>query len=99
MAFLFVFSLWRFLHAPSSLPGRAMLLFPSRAGVKNSILRKGNPALKLEIGGHTDATGPKTLNERLGEQRAEAVRLFMNQHGVPLISVTSPPTAAMSSAT
>lgn len=24
------------------------------------------------------------LNTKLGEERAEAVRLFMNQHGVPL---------------
>jgi len=38
----------------------------------------------LEIQGHTDARGPNTLNARLGEERAEAVRLFMNQHGVPL---------------
>ncbi|HXQ15230.1 MAG TPA: OmpA family protein [Caulobacteraceae bacterium] len=49
-----------------------------------SKLKSDNKNVYLEIQGHTDATGPKTLNERLGEQRAEAVRLFMNQQGVPL---------------
>ena len=38
----------------------------------------------MEIQGHTDAKGPDPLNEQLGEKRAEAVRLFMNEHGVPL---------------
>ena len=47
-------------------------------------LKSDNKNVYLEIQGHTDSTGPKTLNERLGEQRAEAVRLFMNQQGVPL---------------
>jgi outer membrane protein OmpA-like peptidoglycan-associated protein len=49
-----------------------------------SKLKSDNKNVYLEIQGHTDSTGPKTLNERLGEQRAEAVRLFMNQQGVPL---------------
>ena len=49
-----------------------------------SKLKSDNKNVYLEIQGHTDATGPKDLNERLGEQRAEAVRLFMNQQGVPL---------------
>jgi peptidoglycan-associated lipoprotein len=47
-------------------------------------LKSDNRNVYLEIQGHTDARGPDTLNERLGEERAEAVRLFMNQHGVPL---------------
>jgi len=38
----------------------------------------------LEIQGHTDDTGAKTHNMRLGEDRAEAVRLFFNQQGVAL---------------
>jgi peptidoglycan-associated lipoprotein len=49
-----------------------------------SKLKSDNKNVYLEIQGHTDATGDKTFNERLGEQRAEAVRLFMNQQGVPL---------------
>jgi len=47
-------------------------------------LKSENKNVYLEIQGHTDATGTKPLNMRLGEQRAEAVRLYMNQQGVPL---------------
>jgi len=47
-------------------------------------LKGDNKNVYLEIQGHTDATGPRPLNMRLGEARAEAVRLFMNQQGVPL---------------
>jgi peptidoglycan-associated lipoprotein len=47
-------------------------------------LKEDNRNVYLEIQGHTDARGPASVNERLGEQRAEAVRRFMNQHGVPL---------------
>jgi outer membrane protein OmpA-like peptidoglycan-associated protein len=47
-------------------------------------LKSENKNVYLEIQGHTDTTGPKPLNMKLGEERAEAVRLFMNQQGVPL---------------
>jgi outer membrane protein OmpA-like peptidoglycan-associated protein len=47
-------------------------------------LKNDNRNVYLEIQGHTDAAGPASLNERLGEERADAVRLFMNQHGVAL---------------
>jgi outer membrane protein OmpA-like peptidoglycan-associated protein len=47
-------------------------------------LKEDNRNVYLEIQGHTDARGPVSANARLGEERAEAVRLFMNQHGVPL---------------
>ena len=47
-------------------------------------LKSDNKNVYLEIQGHTDNTGSKPANMRLGEARAEAVRLFMNQQGVPL---------------
>ncbi|HEX4118524.1 MAG TPA: OmpA family protein [Rhizomicrobium sp.] len=47
-------------------------------------LKTDNRNVYLEIQGHTDARGADSLNTKLGEERAEAVRLFMNQHGVPL---------------
>ncbi len=47
-------------------------------------LKDDNRNVYLEIQGHTDAVGPDALNTRLGEERAEAVRLFMNKLGVPL---------------
>ncbi|HXU98967.1 MAG TPA: OmpA family protein [Caulobacteraceae bacterium] len=47
-------------------------------------LKSENKNVYLEIQGHTDSTGPEDLNKRLGEERADAVRLFMNQQGVAL---------------
>lgn len=47
-------------------------------------LKGENRNVYLEIQGHTDASGPDQYNQQLGEQRAEAVRKFMNQQGVAL---------------
>ena len=47
-------------------------------------LTTNNQNVYVEIQGHTDATGSDAGNMRLGEARAEAVRLFMNRKGVPL---------------
>jgi len=47
-------------------------------------LKTDNKNVYLEIQGHTDATGSKAANMRLGEARAEAVRLYLNQQGVAL---------------
>ena len=47
-------------------------------------LKTDNRPVFLEIQGHTDATGPASANFRLGAERAEAVRLFLNKQGVPL---------------
>jgi peptidoglycan-associated lipoprotein len=47
-------------------------------------LKSDNKNVYLEIQGHTDATGPSEVNRRLGEERAEAVRRFMNEQGVAL---------------
>jgi outer membrane protein OmpA-like peptidoglycan-associated protein len=47
-------------------------------------LKNENRNVYLEIQGHTDATGPDAINQRLGNERAETVRVFMSKHGVPL---------------
>jgi outer membrane protein OmpA-like peptidoglycan-associated protein len=47
-------------------------------------LKTDNRNVYLEIQGHTDSTGSPAGNLRLGDARAEAVRLFMNQNGVAL---------------
>ena len=47
-------------------------------------LKTDNRNVYVEVQGHTDTTGPKDFNYRLGEQRAEAVRRYLNQHGVSL---------------
>jgi outer membrane protein OmpA-like peptidoglycan-associated protein len=47
-------------------------------------LKTENKNVYVEIQGHTDATGPKDYNEKLGEERAEAVRRYLNEQGVAL---------------
>ena len=47
-------------------------------------LRTDNRNVYVEVQGHTDATGPKDHNYKLGEERAEAVRRYLNQKGVAL---------------
>jgi outer membrane protein OmpA-like peptidoglycan-associated protein len=47
-------------------------------------LKSENKNVYLEVQGHTDATGPKEYNLRLGEARAEAVRRFLNKQGIAL---------------
>jgi peptidoglycan-associated lipoprotein len=47
-------------------------------------LKTDNRNVYVEVQGHTDATGNKDLNYRLGEERAEAVRRYLNEHGVAL---------------
>jgi outer membrane protein OmpA-like peptidoglycan-associated protein len=47
------------------------------------------PKLRLESEGHTDNVGSADFNQKLSEQRAEAVRLYMTAQGVPQPSITS----------
>jgi outer membrane protein OmpA-like peptidoglycan-associated protein len=47
-------------------------------------LKSENRNVYVEVQGHTDTTGSKEGNYRLGEERAEAVRRYLNQKGVAL---------------
>jgi peptidoglycan-associated lipoprotein len=47
-------------------------------------LKSDNRNVYIEIQGHTDAVGSADYNMTLGEERAEAVRLFLNEQGVAL---------------
>ncbi len=49
-----------------------------------SKLKSDNRNVYIEIQGHTDSTGTVDYNETLGEERADAVRLFLNEQGVAL---------------
>jgi outer membrane protein OmpA-like peptidoglycan-associated protein len=47
-------------------------------------LKSENKNVYLEIQGHTDSTGDKIYNYKLGEERAEAVRRYLNKQGIAL---------------
>jgi len=49
-----------------------------------SKLKTENKNVYVEVQGHTDTTGSKEGNYRLGSERAEAVRRYLNQQGVAL---------------
>ena len=52
-------------------------------------LKTDNRNVYVEVQGHTDATGAKDFNMKLGEERAEAVRRYLNQHGVALNRIST----------
>ena len=47
-------------------------------------LKTENKNVYVEVQGHTDSTGSPAGNTRLGQDRAEAVRRYLNQKGVAL---------------
>jgi len=47
-------------------------------------LKGENKNVYLEIQGHTDASGDKEYNYKLGEERAEAVRRYLSKQGIAL---------------
>jgi len=49
----------------------------------------GYPSLKLAVEGNTDSVGTELFNQQLSEQRAEGVRTYLTQQGVPESSTTA----------
>ena len=49
----------------------------------------GHPGLRLAVEGHTDSVGGDDYNQRLSEQRGDAVRDYLTQQGMPASSVTA----------
>ncbi|HWY44286.1 MAG TPA: OmpA family protein [Candidatus Sulfotelmatobacter sp.] len=47
------------------------------------------PSLRLAVEGNTDSVGTETFNQQLSEQRAEGVRSFLTQQGVPESSTSA----------
>jgi outer membrane protein OmpA-like peptidoglycan-associated protein len=67
--------------------GKHVLSSSARAAIDEfaNQLKEQNKAVYIEIQGHTDNVGGKDYNERLGEERAEAVREYLNkEHHFPL---------------
>jgi outer membrane protein OmpA-like peptidoglycan-associated protein len=55
-----------------------------------SNLKADKKAIWIEIEGHTDSVGPEDYNERLGLERAEAVKRYLyEQHQVPLHKINT----------
>lgn len=52
-------------------------------------LLKGDPALRLEIQGHTDDSGAPAHNSTLSEARAASVQTWLIQHGIAASRLTS----------
>ena len=48
-----------------------------------------HPGLTLEIEGHTDSVGADAFNQQLSERRADAVRDFLAEQGVPASSIAA----------
>ena len=63
--------------------GQAQLLPSSRVALDElAAVLKAQPALRLEVQGHTDNVGNAELNRQLSQQRAETVYLYLTAHGV-----------------
>lgn len=63
--------------------GTANVLPESQQQLENiaAILRLF-PDAKIKIGGYTDRTGDEQINERISEERAEAVKIFLESKGL-----------------
>jgi outer membrane protein OmpA-like peptidoglycan-associated protein len=48
-----------------------------------------HPGLTLQIEGHTDSVGTDEFNQQLSERRADSVRDFLAENGVPASSITA----------
>jgi outer membrane protein OmpA-like peptidoglycan-associated protein len=48
-----------------------------------------HPGLNLEVEGHTDNVGSDEFNQKLSEQRAETVRTYLVEQGLPESSITA----------
>jgi outer membrane protein OmpA-like peptidoglycan-associated protein len=48
-----------------------------------------HPGLSLQIEGHTDSVGSDEMNQQLSERRADSVRDFLAEQGVPASSMTA----------
>jgi outer membrane protein OmpA-like peptidoglycan-associated protein len=67
--------------------GKAELPDDATSALDNMVnqLKGDKKALWVEIEGHTDATGDKVMNEKLGLARAEAVKRYLyEKHQIPL---------------
>jgi len=70
--------------------GKATLT-PTSTGALDRVAQalQDNPAVTVEIGGHTDNTGRRTTNVRLSKARAESVKSYLVSKGVTATRMTT----------
>jgi outer membrane protein OmpA-like peptidoglycan-associated protein len=70
--------------------GKATLRSESNAELDRLVkLMKDVPKLKIEISGHTDNTGSAALNDKLSQERAEAVMNYLKSKGITADRMTA----------
>ena len=63
--------------------GTAKVLPESQQQLENiAVILQMFPDVKIKIGGYTDRTGDENINERISEERAEAVKAFLESKGL-----------------
>ncbi|MFN2239704.1 MAG: OmpA family protein, partial [Thermoanaerobaculia bacterium] len=50
---------------------------------------KSNEAVSIVVEGHTDSVGSEQMNQQLSERRANSVRAFLVENGIPAARVTT----------
>jgi outer membrane protein OmpA-like peptidoglycan-associated protein len=71
-------------------PNRAVLLPAARTELdKVASAIKGTPGSRWEIAGYTSSVGAAARNLRLSQQRADAVKTYLESKGVPAASLTA----------
>ena len=64
--------------------GKATLRPQSRSKLDEAVaVMQRNPGFHVEISGHTDSTGNRDLNMELSRSRAESVKAYLVEHGIP----------------
>ncbi|MET4105799.1 PA14 domain-containing protein [Hymenobacter sp. UYP22] len=66
-------------------------LLPSSQPMLNELAQtlRRQPALRLEVAGHTDNVGEAHLNLRLSQQRAQVVRRYLVRQGIDSVRLTA----------
>jgi outer membrane protein OmpA-like peptidoglycan-associated protein len=68
----------------------AVLLHDASAILDDAVaILKRYPALRVEVAGHTDDTGPAAYNQQLSARRAKAVMEYFTGKGVAVEQLTS----------
>ena len=69
--------------------GSARILADSEPTLQQALaVLQANPTVRVEVSGHTDDRGRESTNTRLSQQRAEAVRDWLVEHGVDAARLT-----------